>query len=363
MHDFFDGIIFYTDFTKPSLLFYLIDLSFIVSKQDWQKENYYEEKVESFIMKRKLMALFLMGALSIATLSGCGSSSSSSSESSSETSAAETTKAETSASSEAKTVTGPITVVTREEGSGTRGAFIELLKIEEKDANGSKIDHTSKEAVQANKTDVMLTQVASDEAAIGYVSLGSLNDTVKAVKVDGVEATVENIKNGSYKVSRPFNIAIKGEATGLKADFIKFILSKEGQKVVADNKYIPVNDAAESFTSDNSEGKLVVAGSSSVTPVMEKLAEAYKAINSKATIEVQQSDSTSGIKAAIDGTADIAMASRELKDTEAKELNPTPIAMDGIAVIVNKANPIDNLSSAAIKSIYIGETTNWEDVK
>ncbi|MBZ4670150.1 MAG: hypothetical protein JG769_454 [Oscillospiraceae bacterium] len=362
MHEFFDGIIFYTDFTKPSLLFYLIDLSFIVSKQDWQKENYYEEKVESFIMKRKLMALLLMGALSIAALSGCGSSSSSS-ESSSETSTAGTTAAETSASSEAKALTGPITVVTREEGSGTRGAFIELLKIEEKDANGSKVDHTSKEAVQANKTDVMLTQVASDEAAIGYVSLGSLNDTVKAVKVDGVEATVENIKNGSYKVSRPFNIAIKGEATGLKADFIKFILSKEGQQVVADNKYIAVNDAAESFTSDNSEGKLVVAGSSSVTPVMEKLAEAYKAINSKATIEVQQSDSTSGIKAAIDGTADIGMASRELKDTEAAELTPTVIAMDGIAVIVNKANPIENLSADAIKSIYIGETINWEDVK
>jgi phosphate transport system substrate-binding protein len=333
-----------------------------VSKQDWQKENYYEEKVESFIMKRKLMALLLMGALSIAALSGCDSSSSSS-ESSSETSTAGTTAAETSASSEAKALTGPITVVTREEGSGTRGAFIELLKIEEKDANGSKVDHTSKEAVQANKTDVMLTQVASDEAAIGYVSLGSLNDTVKAVKVDGVEATVENIKNGSYKVSRPFNIAIKGEATGLKADFIKFILSKEGQQVVADNKYIAVNDAAESFTSDNSEGKLVVAGSSSVTPVMEKLAEAYKAINSKATIEVQQSDSTSGIKAAIDGTADIGMASRELKDTEAAELTPTVIAMDGIAVIVNKANPIENLSADAIKSIYIGETINWEDVK
>jgi phosphate transport system substrate-binding protein len=362
MHDFFEDIIFYTDFTKPSLLFYLIDLSFIVSKQDWQKENYYEEKVESFIMKRKLMALLLMGALSIAALSGCDSSSSSS-ESSSETSTAGTTAAETSASSEAKALTGPITVVTREEGSGTRGAFIELLKIEEKDANGSKVDHTSKEAVQANKTDVMLTQVASDEAAIGYVSLGSLNDTVKAVKVDGVEATVENIKNGSYKVSRPFNIAIKGEATGLKADFIKFILSKEGQQVVADNKYIAVNDAAESFTSDNSEGKLVVAGSSSVTPVMEKLAEAYKAINSKATIEVQQSDSTSGIKAAIDGTADIGMASRELKDTEAAELTPTVIAMDGIAVIVNKANPIENLSADAIKSIYIGETINWEDVK
>ena len=258
---------------------------------------------------------------------------------------------------------GAITVVSCEEGSGTRSAFIELLGIQEKDASGNKVDKTTKEAVVVSKTDVMLTQVSGDKNAIGYISLGSMNDTVKAVSVDGTEATVDNVKNGTYKVSRPFEIATKGEVKGLKADFIKFILSKEGQDVITVNKYIAIDEKAASFTSDNSDGKLVIAGSSSVTPVMEKLVEAYKKINTKATVEVQQSDSTSGIKATIDGTADIGMASRELTDAEKADLKPTQIALDGIAVIINKSNSITAMTSANIKAIYTDGITDWKDVK
>ena len=287
-------------------------------------------------MNKKFIALAIMGALSLTTLVGCGGASSGGT---------------------------AITVVSREDGSGTRGAFIELLKIQEKDASGNKVDNTTKEAIIANKTDVMLTQVSGNKNAIGYVSLGSLNDSVKAVKVDGAEATVDNIKNGTYKVSRPFEIATKGEAKGLKADFIKFILSKEGQEVITTNKYIAIDEKAASFTSDNSEGKLVIAGSSSVTPVMEKLVEAYNAINKKATIEVQQTDSTTGIKSVTDGTADIGMASRELADSEKTVLTPTQIALDGIAIIINKENTVNEMTSVNIKAIYTDGIKDWKDVK
>lgn len=207
----------------------------------------------------------------------------------------------------------------------------------------------------------MLTNIAGNEYAIGYVSLGSLNETVKALKIDGAEATAENVKNGTYKVSRPFNIATKGEPTGLAKDFINFILSKEGQEVVSGD-YIAVNDNAEAFKSDNSTGKIVIAGSSSVSPVMEKLVEAYKAINTGAEIEIQTNDSTAGMTAAMDGTCDIGMASRELKDSELAELTPTQIAIDGIAVIVNNANPLEELDNAAVKSIYTGEATTWDQI-
>lgn len=256
-----------------------------------------------------------------------------------------------------------ITVVSREGGSGTRGAFIELLGIEEKDADGNKVDKTYPEAIIAGKTDIMIQQVSGNEQAIGYISLGSLNDSISAVKVDGVEVSVENIKNGTYKVSRPFNIATKGEATGLAKDFITYIMSKDGQDVVVDNKYISINDSTESFISNNSSGKLVIAGSSSVTPVMEKLKEAYEKINTNATIEIQQSDSSSGMKAVNEGTCDIGMASRELKDSELETLTATSIAMDGIAVIVNKKNEVTDLSSENIKKIFTGEIKKWDDIK
>ena len=253
-----------------------------------------------------------------------------------------------------------ITVISREEGSGTRSAFIELVGVEEKDADGNKVDKTTESALIQSSTDVVLTQVASDKNAIGYISLGSLNDTVKALQIDGVDATPENVKDGKYTVVRPFNIAVDGEPTGVVADFINFILSDDGQKVVEDSDYITVSSG--SFSTDNSEGRIVVSGSSSVTPVMEKLAEAYKGINTKAVIEVQQTESSSGMKAVLEGTCDIGMASRELKDDETK-LKAIEIAKDGIAVVINKDNAINSLTKAQVKDIYTGAVTDWSEIQ
>ncbi|MCI7227798.1 MAG: substrate-binding domain-containing protein [Lachnospiraceae bacterium] len=256
----------------------------------------------------------------------------------------------------------PITVVSREDGSGTRGAFIELFGVEEKDADGNKIDNTTEEAEITNNTAVMMSTVAGDVDAIGYISLGSLNDSVKAVKIDGVEATAENIKSGEYKVSRPFNIATNGEVSDVAQDFIDYILSPEGQAVIEENGYISIDDVKDA-ESTQPEGKVVVAGSSSVTPVMEKLKEAYAEVNPNAEIEIQQSDSTTGMTSAIDGICDIGMASRELKDEELEAgLTSTTIANDGIAIIVNNDNPTDDLSVDQVKSIYVGETTTWGDL-
>ncbi len=256
----------------------------------------------------------------------------------------------------------PITVVSREDGSGTRGAFIELFGVEEKDADGNKVDNTTEEAEITNNTAVMMSTVAGDVDAIGYISLGSLNDSVKAVKIDGAEATAENIKAGEYKVSRPFNIATKGDVSEVAQDFIDYILSPEGQAVIEENGYISIDDVKDA-ESTQPEGKIVVAGSSSVTPVMEKLKEAYAEVNPNAEIEIQQSDSTTGMTSAIDGICDIGMASRELKDEELEAgLTSTTIANDGIAIIVNNDNPTDDLSVDQVKSIYVGETTTWGDL-
>lgn len=253
-----------------------------------------------------------------------------------------------------------ITVVSREDGSGTRGAFIELFGIEVKGEDGSKKDMTTKEAIVAKQTDVMMGNVASDKYAIGYISLGSLNQTIKALQIEGVDATKENVVNGTYAISRPFYIATKGEAAGLTKDFIDFILSAEGQAVVS-KSYIPVLDGAAAYAGDRPTGKIVVAGSSSVTPVMEKLKEAYLLVNPNATIEIQQSDSSAGMTGAISGTCDIGMASRELKDSEAQQLVPTQIALDGIAVIVNNENPLTTLNKAQVKAIFTGEITKWSE--
>jgi len=254
-----------------------------------------------------------------------------------------------------------IGVVSREDGSGTRGAFIELFGIEVKGDDGSKKDMTTKEAIIANQTSVVMTNVAGDKYAIGYISLGSLNDTVKAVQIEGTLATAENVKNGTYPIARPFNIATKGEPTGLAKDFVDFILSADGQAVVA-KSYIAVTDNAPTYAGDKPSGKIVVAGSSSVTPIMEKLKEAYLLINPNATIEIQESDSSAGMTAAIDGTCDIGMASRELKESELEQLAATQIAIDGIAVIVNSENPIINLTKEQIKLIYTSDTLKWSEV-
>lgn len=254
-----------------------------------------------------------------------------------------------------------ISVMSREDGSGTRGAFIELFGIEKKDSNGKKVDYTTDEAAITNSTAVMLTSVAGDRYAIGYVSLGSLNNSVKAVKIDGTVPSIANINNGTYKISRPFNIAIKKGLSGVAQDFVNFILSSEGQNVIAANKYIQVPSKA--YNSSKASGKVVVAGSSSVSPVMEKLIEAYKKVNPNAKIELQTSDSTTGVTNAINGTCDIGMASRSLKDTEkAKGVQKITIAIDGIAVIVNKENPTNNLTKTQVEQIFTGNTTKWNEV-
>lgn len=255
-----------------------------------------------------------------------------------------------------------ITVMSREDGSGTRGAFVELFGVEQKDENGEKVDHTSDEAIITNSTSVMMTSVAGDTYGIGYISLGSLNDTVKALKIDGAEATVENIKSGSYKISRPFNIATKDKVSEVTQDFIDYIMSADGQAVIEENGYISASDAA-AYSGSKPSGKIKIAGSSSVTPVMEKLKEAYLKVNTNAEIEIQQNDSTTGMTSAIEGICDIGMASRELKDTEtAKGIKGTTIALDGIAVIVNKDNKAEDLTSEQVMKIYTGEITKWSDV-
>lgn len=256
-----------------------------------------------------------------------------------------------------------IGVITREDGSGTRGAFIELFGVEEKDESGEKVDKTVETAVTTNSTSVMMTTVAGDLYSIGYISLGALNDTVKAIQIDGVDATVENIKDGSYKVSRPFNIATKDGLSEAAQDFIDFIMSADGQQIIEDNGYITVAEDAAAYEGSMDSGKVVIHGSSSVTPVMEKLKEAYLEKNPNVTIEVQQSDSSTGMTDTIDGTCDIGMASRELKDSETSEgLTPTVIALDGIAVIVNNDSPVTNLTSAQVKDIFTGVAALWSDV-
>ena len=319
-------------------------------------------------MKKSAAVLLALG-MAVMGLAGC-SGSSNSTATTAATEAAATTAETTTAAAETTTETakdsaleGSITVISREDGSGTRGAFIELFGIEVKNDAGEKVDMTTDDAEITNSTSVMMTSVAGNTEAIGYISLGSLNDTVKAVKIDGAEATVDNIKSGTYKIARPFNIATKGEVSDVAEDFIKYIMSEDGQKVVEDNGYISQgNDGA--YESAGLSGKVVVGGSSSVTPVMEKLKEAYVALNPDVTIEVQQSDSTTGMTSAIEGVCDIGMASRDLKDSEIeKGLTGTTIAMDGIAVIVNNDSPVEELSSDSVKGIYTGEITDWADVQ
>ena len=314
-------------------------------------------------MKKKLLSVMLVGALAISALTGCGSK-----ETTSDDSQKTGTTTEADSSSDAADTSDfdnseMINVQSREDGSGTRGAFIELFGIEEKDADGNKIDNTTDTAEITNSTSVMMTTVAGNEYAIGYVSLGSLDDTVKALKIDGAEPSVDTVKDGSYKISRPFNIVTKDGLSEVAADFVKYIMSEDGQKVVEDNGYISQGNEG-AYEAAGLSGKVTVAGSSSVTPVMEKLAEAYKELNPDVEIEVQQNDSTTGVTSAIDGICDIGMASRELKDTETSQgVTGTSIALDGIAVIVNKQNPVDELTSDQVMSIFTGETQDWSDVQ
>lgn len=253
---------------------------------------------------------------------------------------------------------GTITVMSREDGSGTRGAFVELTGVEQDD-----VDMTTVDAVITNSTAVMLTSVAGDPAAIGYVSMGSLNETVKAVSVDGNAATVEGIKDGSYTLARPFVVTTYGEVGEIAQDLLNYIMSAEGQAIINEEGYIAINDAAEAYTAAGVSGEITVGGSSSVTPVMEKLAEAYMALNPDVTVVVQQSDSTTGVTGTIEGTVDLGMASRALKAEEEEQgVVGTTIAMDGIAVIVNLENDTENLTTEQIMNIYTGAITDWSEL-
>ena len=315
-------------------------------------------------MKKKVVSILLAATLAMSMFAGCGGSDNA------DVNVGVDNQTSTEVSVENEDVVASdfdasefISVYSREDGSGTRGAFVELFGIEQKNDAGEKIDYTTVEAIITNSTDVMMTSVAGDIYGIGYISLGSLNDTVKAVKIDGVEATVENIKEGTYTVARPFNIATAGEASDVTQDFINFIMSAEGQAVVEGKGYISVA-GTESFASNGATGKIVVGGSSSVSPVMEKIIEAYLAINTGAEIELQTSDSSTGMSQAAEGIVDIGMASRDLKSSELETgLTGITIAMDGIAVIVNHENPADNLTSDAVKTIFMGEVFQWDEVK
>lgn len=301
-------------------------------------------------MKRtkKLVTFGLAGAMVLSLLTGCGDSGNSGNNGNSGNGGFDAAK--------------EINVLSREDGSGTRGAFIELFGIEEKNEAGEKVDNTIDTAAVTNSTAVMMQSVAGDTYAVGYISLGSLDDSVKAVRIDGAEATVDNIKSGAYKISRPFNIVTKDGVSEAAQDFIDFIMSADGQAVIEDNGYISASDGA-AYAGGMDSGKVVVSGSSSVYPVMEKLKEAYLERNPGVTVEIQQSDSSTGVSDAIEGTCDIGMASRELKDSEAeKGVASTVIAIDGIAVIVNKENSVEDLTGAQVKDIYTGNAVVWSDV-
>ena len=313
-------------------------------------------------MKHNAITASVLSAAMLASLAACGAAPASSEVSSAEASSAEVSSAAAPAA-DAFDTAQDIAVFTREDGSGTRGAFIELTGVEQKDADGKKVDMTTEAAAVQSSTNGVMTAVANDATAIGYISLGSLNDTVKAVTVDGVKAGADTVKDGSYTLARPFNIVTNGDATDpVAVDFIAYCLSADGQALATDKGYI--GSEGEAFTSAQPAGKIVVGGSSSVAPLMEKLVEAYKTVNPNAEIEHLTTDSTTGVSGALDGSYTIGLASRELKDSETEAgAKATVLAMDGIAVVVNPENPIENLTVDQIKSIYVGEVTTWDEVE
>ena len=318
---------------------------------------------------KKMILASICAAMVAVSFASCGNTSTTSSSSSSSTTSSSSEESSTEASSsegssaEASSAdfdaSHKINVVSREDGSGTRGAFIELMGIEQENEDGEKMDMTTVDAQITNSTAVMMTTVAGDLYSMGYISLGSLDDSVKAVQIDGVDATVDNIISGDYTVSRPFNIITGDTLSDVAQDFYNYIMSDDGQTIISDEGYISVSSGT--FETNGAEGKITVAGSSSVSPVMEKLAEAYEAVNTGATVEIQTSDSTTGVTSAMEGTCDIGMASRALKDSETG-VTATEIAKDGIAVIVNLDCPVDSLSVDQIMNVYVGNTTDWSSL-
>ena len=251
-----------------------------------------------------------------------------------------------------------ITVIAREEGSGTRSAFVELSGVEQDD-----VDRTTPKAETNSSTAVVLQSVAGNKSAIGYISLGALSNEVKALAVDGVSPSVDTVNDGSYALARPFNVATCGQISDAAQDFLNYIMSDEGQQVISDNKYVSTGSKG-AFTSTNPSGEVVVAGSSSVSPVMEKLAEAYMALNSNVTVKIQTNDSSTGMQSVAEGLCDIGMASRAIKDSELeKGLTGLTICMDGIAVIVHPDNAVSGLTMEQLCAIFTGETTAWSQIQ
>lgn len=283
---------------------------------------------------------------------------------------------------------GYIGVVSREDGSGTRGAFVEIVGVVDEDDN----DMTTLDAVIQNSTNGVMQTVAGDVQAIGYISLGSLGDAVKGLAVDGVEVTSENVTNGSYPIARPFNVAWSKdtELSDVATDFLDFVYSAQGQTIVEEEGYVQVTrsagEEAEEVTQEETteaesteesseetvelpsyeaaglEGTIEVVGSTSVSPIMEKLAEAYSELNEGVTINITSNGSSAGMEAAMNGTAELGMASRDLTDDEKGALNYDAVAIDGIAVIVHTENPLSDISLEHVKQIFLGEVTEWEEI-
>ena len=313
-------------------------------------------------MKKKIFSALLIATLAAAAFTGCSNNNSGSNSSAPAAESSVSSSADASTeSTEQDKITGTVNVVTREQGSGTRDAFTELTGVLEKGSDGSKTDKTYSGAVTLNGTQAVMSNVAGDKAAIGYISLGSVNDTIKAVKIEGVAPSTETVKDGTYKLQRPFNIVTKSELSEVAQDFVDYIMSADGQKIIEDNHYVSVSSDAKPYSGNKPSGTITIDGSTSVGPVMEKLKEAYAAVNPNATIQFQTSDSSTGISSAINGSVDIGMASRELKDTETG-VTATEIALDGIAVIVNKENSTDDLTIEQVKKIYTGEVTDWGNI-
>lgn len=303
------------------------------------KESVRNRKREKHLTKKKAAVSILAALMAVTLLTGCGNEA-----------------GRNSGKDEKK----PITVITREDGSGTRGAFNELMGVT---ADG--VDNTAPTAEVSQSTAVVMATVAGNPNAIGYISLGSLNDSVKAVQVNGMEASVENIMNGSYAAARPFLALSKGELSPQAEDFMRFAGSREGQEIIQKEGYITTDENAEEYeAAEKVSGKIVIAGSTSVAPLMQKLADAYKAIHSDVSIEIQQSGSGAGIIGTIEGACDIGMSSRELKPEEESEgIKANRIAVDGIVVIVNVKNQVENLTSEQLRQIFTGELTDWSEVK
>lgn len=295
-------------------------------------------------LKISFVSLALVVCLVAAIFAGCSKNSS---------------QEDTGTDATAAAISGNITVLSREDGSGTRDAFTELMGVVDENGN----DATVETAEITNSTSVMMSTVSGNTKAIGYVSLGSLSDEVKAVSVDGVVASTDTVKDGTYKLQRPFKVAyIENSISDVAQDFLNFIVSKEGEAIIAEEGYIGV-DATESYKASNLSGTVTLAGSTSVAPVMNVLADRYKELNPNVKVEIQESGSSAGIESAVQGAVDIAMSSRELEEDELATLTDMTIALDGIAVIVNKDNSFDDMTSRQIKSIFTGEITAWEDVK